>query len=159
MEKSKSVKEIKEQLQAACEDELPVFIETYADDGRESVRKLLDTARRRINALKLERERIRKLWEYERKYERYTYICGVDEVGRGPLAGPVVAGAVILPKDCGLLYINDSKQLSEKKREELFLEIEREPLPGGSTRSTSCRPPTRRCGRPLAGWIPSRSFC
>ncbi len=126
MEKSKSVKEIKEQLQAACEDELPVFIETYADDGRESVRKLLDTARRRINALKLERERIRKLWEYERKYERYTYICGVDEVGRGPLAGPVVAGAVILPKDCGLLYINDSKQLSEKKREELFLEIERE---------------------------------
>ena len=48
------------------------------------------------------------------------YVCGIDEVGRGPLAGPVVAGAVILPKDCDILYINDSKQLSEKKREELY---------------------------------------
>ena len=48
------------------------------------------------------------------------YVCGIDEVGRGPLAGPVVAGAVILPKDCDILYINDSKKLSEKKREELY---------------------------------------
>ena len=60
--------------------------------------------------------------EYERKAqsEGYKYICGIDEVGRGPLAGPVVAGAVILPKDCDILYLNDSKQLSEKKREELY---------------------------------------
>ena len=53
----------------------------------------------------------------------YSHICGIDEAGRGPLAGPVVAGAVILPKDCDLLYINDSKQLSEKKREELYTAI------------------------------------
>ena len=52
--------------------------------------------------------------------EGYKLIAGVDEAGRGPLAGPVVAGAVILPKDCDILYINDSKQLSEKKREELY---------------------------------------
>ena len=59
---------------------------------------------------------------YERKHldGGLTYIAGVDEVGRGPLAGPVVAGAVILPKNCDILYINDSKQLSEKKREELY---------------------------------------
>ena len=57
--------------------------------------------------------------EYEKKYGEYSYICGIDEVGRGPLAGPVVAGAVILPRDCDILYLNDSKQLSEKKREEL----------------------------------------
>ncbi len=57
---------------------------------------------------------------YEREYECLGLICGIDEVGRGPLAGPVVAGAVILPKDCDILYLNDSKQLSEKKREELF---------------------------------------
>ncbi len=50
----------------------------------------------------------------------YAHICGIDEVGRGPLAGPVVAGAVILPKDCDILYINDSKKLSAKKREELY---------------------------------------
>ena len=48
------------------------------------------------------------------------YVCGIDEVGRGPLAGPVVAGAVILPRDCKILYLNDSKQLSAKKRDELY---------------------------------------
>ena len=54
------------------------------------------------------------------EYKDYPYICGIDEVGRGPLAGPVVAGAVILPKDCDILYINDSKKLSAAKREELY---------------------------------------
>ena len=61
--------------------------------------------------------------EYERSYPQYTYICGIDEAGRGPLAGPVVAGAVILPPDCEILYLNDSKQLSAKRREELYEEI------------------------------------
>ena len=57
---------------------------------------------------------------YEKEYASYGYICGIDEVGRGPLAGPVVAGAVILPKDCKILYLNDSKQLTAKKRDELY---------------------------------------
>ena len=60
---------------------------------------------------------------YEKQYSEYAYICGIDEVGRGPLAGPVVAGAVILPKDCDILYINDSKKLSAAKREELYDKI------------------------------------
>ena len=60
---------------------------------------------------------------YERHYAQYTAICGIDEAGRGPLAGPVVAGAVILPTDCEILYLNDSKKLTEKRREALFLEI------------------------------------
>lgn len=60
---------------------------------------------------------------YEHKYEHLGLVCGIDEAGRGPLAGPVVAGAVILPPDCEILYLNDSKQLSEKKREQLFEEI------------------------------------
>ena len=60
---------------------------------------------------------------YEQQYERYGYVCGIDEAGRGPLAGPVVAGAVILPEDCEILWLNDSKQLSEKKREALYDEI------------------------------------
>ena len=70
--------------------------------------------------LKAEIERTEQLKEYERTYEKYNFICGIDEAGRGPLAGPVVAGAVILPKDCDILYINDSKKLSEKKRNELY---------------------------------------
>ncbi len=71
---------------------------------------------------KLQKEiaRCEELKRYEREYESFGYICGIDEVGRGPLAGPVVAGAVILPKDCDILYINDSKKLSEKRREELY---------------------------------------
>ena len=71
---------------------------------------------------KLQKEiaRCEELKKYEKEYESFGYICGIDEVGRGPLAGPVVAGAVILPKDCDILYINDSKKLSEKKREELY---------------------------------------
>lgn len=71
---------------------------------------------------KLEKElaRLELMSTYEKEYASHRYICGIDEVGRGPLAGPVVAGAVILPKNCDILYINDSKKLSEKKREELY---------------------------------------
>ena len=60
---------------------------------------------------------------FEREYGDHQAICGIDEVGRGPFAGPVVAAAVILPKDCDILYLNDSKKLSEKKRELLYDEI------------------------------------
>lgn len=75
---------------------------------------------------KLEKElqRLEAMLTYEREYCWASDICGIDEAGRGPLAGPVVAGAVILPKDCKILYLNDSKKLSEKRREELFLEIQ-----------------------------------
>lgn len=69
----------------------------------------------------IERTRIMKLFEEE--YRIYGTICGIDEAGRGPLCGPVVAGAVILPKEYDVLYINDSKKLSDKKREEVFEQI------------------------------------
>lgn len=117
----KNTEEIKKQLQAASMDELPEFVHTYGNDGRAGVQKLVETARKRIAALEKEKQRIEKLRVYEEQYGGdCRFICGIDEVGRGPLAGPVVAGAVILPKDCRILYINDSKQLSEKKREELY---------------------------------------
>ena len=70
-----------------------------------------------------ERERLETMSVYEKQYASYSAICGIDEVGRGPLAGPVVAGAVILPRDTEILYLNDSKKLSEKKREALYDEI------------------------------------
>lgn len=79
-----------------------------------------ERARKREEKLRQELNRIDALKEYERKYESEGYVCGIDEVGRGPLAGPVVACACILPKDCNILYINDSKKLSKKKREELY---------------------------------------
>jgi ribonuclease HII len=81
---------------------------------------------RELKGERLEKElaRLEMMKEYEYTYEACAAICGIDEAGRGPLCGPVVAGAVILPKDCQILYLNDSKKLSEKRREELFLEIQ-----------------------------------
>ncbi len=75
---------------------------------------------KRREKLRAEKLRVEEMCSFEKEYSMYSYICGIDEAGRGPLAGPVVAGAVILPKDARILYINDSKKLSEKKREELF---------------------------------------
>ncbi len=78
---------------------------------------------KRLAKLEAERARIETMKEFEYKYADCEFICGIDEVGRGPLAGPVYAAAVILPKDKEILYLNDSKKLSEKKREELYDEI------------------------------------
>lgn len=79
--------------------------------------------RRQEEKLKKELDRLEAMSVYEREYAGWGAVCGIDEAGRGPLAGPVVAGAVILPKDEKILYINDSKKLSEKKREMLYDEI------------------------------------
>lgn len=77
---------------------------------------------RELKGEKLEAElkRLDAMHEYERMYSEYSYIGGIDEVGRGPFAGPVVAACVIMPKDCNIIYVNDSKKVSEKRREELF---------------------------------------
>ena len=80
----------------------------------------LAKCRRQEEKLQDERLRTEQMKEFEKKYEHLGWVCGIDEVGRGPLAGPVVAGAVILPRDCQILWLNDSKQLSAKKREELY---------------------------------------
>ena len=103
--------------------ELPDFIQIYSNDERAGVQKLVESAQKKLDKYYAELERIELLKKYERENSQYAYICGIDEVGRGPLAGPVVAGAVILPKDCDILYINDSKKLSAAKREELYDEI------------------------------------
>ena len=112
--------EIKEKLAALGDGELASFIRQYSSDERSGVIKLVDTARKRCDRYEKELQRTEALKKYEKEYDKYSYICGIDEVGRGPLAGPVVAGAVILPKDCDILYINDSKKLSAAKREELY---------------------------------------
>lgn len=79
--------------------------------------------RKKEEKLRKELERLEVMSAYEKEYAQYMHICGIDEVGRGPLAGPVVACAVVLPKDVTILYLNDSKKLSEKKRELLYDEI------------------------------------
>ena len=78
--------------------------------------------------LEKELNRLEEMCRYEKEHEDCALICCIDEAGRGPLAGPVVAGAVILPKNSWILYLNDSKKLSEKRREELFVRIQKEAL-------------------------------
>jgi len=119
----KTISEIKKELEAADNNMLPLLLSEYESDKRAGVQKIILSYRKKEEKLKNEMLRLEKMREYERKYGDCEFICGIDEAGRGPLAGPVVAGAVILPKDCNILYLNDSKQLSAKKREELYEEI------------------------------------
>ena len=119
----KTIAEIKAEFAVADMHSYPALYEMYKEDTRSGVKKLIEQCHKKEAALEAEKQRTEKMKEYEHKYEHLGYLCGIDEVGRGPLAGPVVAGAVILPKDCHILYINDSKKLSEKKREELYDEI------------------------------------
>lgn len=120
---SKSITEIKEEI-----NKLPLLqqkekVKEYENDERLGVKKIIESVNKNIALYEKELERTKQMKVYEERYQDCAYICGVDEVGRGPLAGPVVAAAVILPKDCDILYLNDSKQLSEKKREALYDEI------------------------------------
>lgn len=117
---AEKIGDIKEQLKSITDSQLAQFIETYGPDERGGVIKLVDSAKKRLDKYEKELIRTEVLKKYEREYASYAHICGIDEVGRGPLAGPVVACAVILPKDCDILYINDSKKLTAAKRDELY---------------------------------------
>ena len=119
-EKQKPISKIREEFEAASMEKLPSLYREYQEDTRAGVRSLIDRYRKKEEALEKEKARTEQMKVYERQYEARGYVCGIDEVGRGPLAGPVVAGAVILPKDCGILWLNDSKKLTARKREELY---------------------------------------
>lgn len=119
----KSVSDIKELLKNTNINNIDHFIKEYELDSRKGVQAVIVSARKKQQSHEEEIQRIYDMGMYERKYEQYGLICGIDEVGRGPLAGPVVAAAVILPKDKEILYLNDSKKLTENKRNELYKEI------------------------------------
>lgn len=118
-----SLDALKKTLRETDPSNLPGLIEQYSSDERSSVHKELERAKKTYDKYIAETKRIESMRIYEKEYAEYELICGIDEVGRGPLAGPVVACACILPRDCRILYVNDSKKLTEKKREELYEEI------------------------------------
>lgn len=120
---SKKIGEIKQEFEQATQEKLQFLYEMYANDERAGVINLIAKYKKQEEKLETEKRRMENMYSYEREYAHFQYICGIDEVGRGPLAGPVVAGAVILPKDCEILYLNDSKKLTEKMREALYEEI------------------------------------
>lgn len=118
-----SISDIKKEFSQSDISGYKELIEKYRDDTRAWVVKLIQSAEKTIEKHEKEIARMYGMFSYERQYRAEGYVCGIDEVGRGPLAGPVVAAAVILPDDCDILYLNDSKQLSEKMREKLYDEI------------------------------------
>lgn len=118
-----SIAEIRRLFLKASVAELPDLIRTYEPDERSGAKALVARAKKQLEAEHQEDLRLDKMMIYERKYAEDGVIAGLDEAGRGPLAGPVVAAAVILNPDDPIRYVNDSKQLSEKRREELFEEI------------------------------------
>ena len=115
-----TMKDIKARFASAKEGEYNALFRHYENDERSGVQKLIQQYHKKLQALEDERVRTESMKKYEHEYEHLGYLCGIDEVGRGPLAGPVVACAVILPKDCDILWLNDSKKLTAKKREELY---------------------------------------
>ncbi|MBQ3545724.1 MAG: ribonuclease HII [Lachnospiraceae bacterium] len=123
-----NISEIKAEFEKSGFDKYEELFNKYVGDERSGVVKLVNTYKNKLDKYNEELARMDKMFEFERKYQEFQFICGIDEVGRGPLAGPVCAGAVILPKDCDILYLNDSKQLSAKKREELSAEIKEKAL-------------------------------
>lgn len=120
----KSIEEIKKELASLEENKLSSFLLNYQEDGRMGVKRLVESVKKRLEKYQKELIRMEEMRKIEKEFSNCSYICGVDEVGRGPLAGPVVAAAVILPKDLLFPYINDSKKLSSEKREDLYRQIQ-----------------------------------
>lgn len=123
-----NIGEMKAELAAisdADKEGLMQFIDYHSSDVRAGAIAVVNQAKKKLQAFLNEVIRSNKMLSFENKYKEQGFlaICGIDEVGRGPLAGPVVAGAVILPQNDLILYLNDSKQLSAKKREALYDEI------------------------------------
>ncbi len=119
-----SIKDIKSLFQHAGKEQWNALFSQFRDDERAGVQKLIQQYEKKLLAHEKEQKRLYKMLEFERKYgDTFHCICGIDEAGRGPFAGPVVAGAVVLPEGLVIEGLNDSKKVSPKKREELYEEI------------------------------------
>jgi ribonuclease HII len=122
---NESIKSIQEQIKAIEINHYPTIVPLLQSDPRETLHKVAHTLEKKYIALSLEKERIKnmKLIENSNYSSDIKLIGGIDEVGRGPLAGPVVTCVIILKKNSELLYVNDSKKLSKKTRESLCAKL------------------------------------
>ena len=118
-----SAREIAAALSDAPEDEALVLMERYAEDPRKQVQHAIAAARKRIERAAAERDRVHGMYSLMREMGGEGIVVGVDEVGRGSIAGPLTVGAVALPDDPEILGLNDSKQLTPRRREELAAKI------------------------------------
>lgn len=135
-----SIKDIKLLFEQAEKEQWNALFSQFETDERAGVQKIIEQYKRKLAAYGKEQERLEKMLEFEKKYgDTFTCICGIDEAGRGPFAGPVVAGAVVLPVGLKIEGLNDSKQVSAKKREELFEEIKEKAVSFGIGMSSPAR--------------------
>lgn len=135
-----SIKEIKLLFEQSEKEQWNALFSHYAADERAGVQKLVCQYRKKLQAHEKEQQRLEKMLEFERKYgDAFTCICGIDEAGRGPFAGPVVAGAVVLPVGLKIEGLNDSKQVSARRREELYDEIKEKAVSYGIGMSSPAR--------------------
>lgn len=135
-----SIKEIKLLFEQAEKEQLDALFSRFQTDERTGVQKLVKQYKKKLEDDNKEQERLEGMLFFERKYgEDFHCICGIDEAGRGPFAGPVVAGAVVLPVGLKIVGLNDSKQVSAKRREELFEEIKEKAVSIGIGMSSPAR--------------------
>ncbi|MDO4532963.1 MAG: ribonuclease HII [Coriobacteriia bacterium] len=118
-----TVVEIRELLQAADAEEYAVLARAFKSDTRKGVQNALHAAKKRLEAVEAERARVAELYRFQASLGSGGAILGMDEVGRGPLAGPLTIGGVVLPEEPFILGLNDSKQIPETKRPDIAAEI------------------------------------
>lgn len=124
-----SIAEIQRRLKAANDVEFSKLETELAGDERKGVQSAIASARKRIERESQERERLAGLYRYERELSGGKVVVGLDEVGRGPLAGPLSVGAVVLdPSAAPIPGLNDSKQIPEAKRPEVAEAVKRAAL-------------------------------
>lgn len=125
---SMKINEIKDIFEKTPVNDIPLRAAEFKDDERAGVIKLVEKYNKKYNAYLEELKRLEEIsvFEKELRNQGYRLIAGIDEVGRGPLAGPVITAAVILPENCIIEGINDSKKLSAAKREYLSEKIKEE---------------------------------
>lgn len=125
-----SIKEWEQKLKSSELADIPDLLKLLSEDERHGAKKIVETYTKRMAQAEAEQKRLEVMSNYETEcYQQgKNLIAGVDEVGRGPLAGPVVAAAVILPRGYKLIGVNDSKKLSEKKRDVLYDQIVRDAI-------------------------------
>ena len=130
--KRKTVAQIKQELLECGEEQRKDLLAFYSEDERKGVVQLLKSMKKQEAFIKAEKLRLQEMRIFEENYSKeYIAICGIDEAGRGPLAGPVVAGACILPAQAEIFHLNDSKKLGKTRRELLFREIQEKALDYG----------------------------
>ena len=125
----KSISMIKEEFKNLTPEQIPAQIALYQEDERKGVQNFLLSQQKKVDKYYQEIERIENLCQYEKEYSQYDFICGIDEVGRGPLAGPVVAGAVVLPKGSRILYINDQRSFRQRSERNYLILLKKKRCP------------------------------